>query len=291
MISILNNLLFGSCNSWRESKYKIQAQENQVIEVRKNSLLASQPSKKRKIEKVVDLTTLPSKKRKLNAYDKTRFLQTPEIQDYFIYLSTLHPIQVANAPRRADLNYVEEQLNNSDLTLSQPFFLNISDIHWTLLYIDHLRGNLEYYDSLKDFGEHSKIMDRLKEIAQQLTSRTGKAYQVLNKTTEKIQTDGYQCGVWVTYFLEKRLEDPNFDFNTLSEQPPALIKDQRKKVFDQLQVIEDKLTEVNKKELERFIKFYGDRPSAKNAKRLLLNQISRVERISDILTGRSIVPN
>ncbi|MCH9625541.1 MAG: hypothetical protein S4CHLAM123_07170 [Chlamydiales bacterium] len=290
MISILNNF-FSICNSWRESKYKIQEQENQVIEISKNSLLASQPSKKRKIEKVVDLTTLPSKKRKLNAYDKTRFLQTSEIQDYFIYLSTLHPILVADAPRRADLNYVEEQLNNSDLTLNQPFFLNISDIHWTFLYIDHLRGNLEYYDSLKDFGEHSKIMERLKEIAEQLTSRTGKEYQVLNKITEKIQTDGYQCGVWVTYFLEKRLEDPNFDFNTLSEQPPALIKDQRKKVFDQLQIIEDKLTEVNKKELKRFVKFYGDQPSAKNAKRLLLTKISRVERISDILRGRSIVPN
>lgn len=98
--------------------------------------------------------------------------------------------------------------------------LLISNNHWTLVLIDRTTRTVEFYDSKKSYGDHSKIIEDLKCIADWLSIRDPhtKPYQFIKKINKCLQPDGYQCGPWFLYFLEERLSNPDIDFNLLDEQ-------------------------------------------------------------------------
>jgi hypothetical protein len=125
---------------------------------------------------------------------------------------------------------VKDVFNNPNLDL--PIYLNLSG-HWTLVYIDRENRTIEYYDSkIMNSKDHAKILQKLNTIAKRLSQQEpGKPYEVKDKIHKVLQNDGYQCGLWVLFFLEGRLIDPKFDFNTLDiKEAQELIKKYRQKV-------------------------------------------------------------
>jgi hypothetical protein len=120
-----------------------------------------------------------------------------------------------------EMNYTEDC--RSKTILAYP--LNIGPEpsakrnHWTMLIIDRAKKTVEYYDSKQNYGESKKIDDYLTNITallNQYDRKKGEKQYTYHRQIDKVlQSDGYQCGPWVLYFLEKRLENPNFDFNTL----------------------------------------------------------------------------
>ena len=42
------------------------------------------------------------------------------------------------------------------------------------------------------------------------------SYTFCDKINQVLQPDSYQCGAWVCYFLEQRLQNPDTDFNALA---------------------------------------------------------------------------
>ncbi len=118
--------------------------------------------------------------------------------------------------------------------------LNVTKDHWVLTLVDRQKRTIEYYDSLKDYGNHSEIVGQLKKLESILTKKdSGKTpYKFICKINKSLQTDGYQCGPWSLYFLENRLKDPEIDFNQLDvEESQKMIADYRKAVLRQLLIL------------------------------------------------------
>lgn len=94
------------------------------------------------------------------------------------------------------------------------------------MYIDRKKRTVEYFDSFGKPPENGVVEQKLSDIAKKLS------YQYVCKVAKKLQKDTYQCGVWALYFLESRLMDPEFDFDSKIEisEASALIERYRKKV-------------------------------------------------------------
>lgn len=105
-----------------------------------------------------------------------------------------------------------------------PFILQVTNNHWTLVYINRTKRIVDYYDSKINYGgaEHTRIVNELNRIAKILTQDEpaepgSDPFKVQLKITTLLQPDSYQCGVWVLFFLDKILNDPHFNFNNLNE--------------------------------------------------------------------------
>jgi hypothetical protein len=141
--------------------------------------------------------------------------------------------------------------------LNFPFYVQISG-HWALVYIDREKRTVEYYDSMKESGDHRKIDQKLNAIANRLS------YQFIRKTHQQLQSDPVDDGVWTLYFLESKLNpelnsELNFDqldFNKAQE----LIKNYRKKVAQKLiEMDRAMMSALEKKEQEHKV-YTGDPP-------------------------------
>lgn len=115
-----------------------------------------------------------------------------------------------------------------------PFM--VSQNHWTLILIDRERRTVEYYDSKKNYGNHAEIVAYFNQFVVRLTSwDPGVPYQFIPKIKIKLQPDTFQCGPWTTYFLEERLKNPDFDFNSLDiAQSQKTIAEYRMKILSRL---------------------------------------------------------
>lgn len=115
--------------------------------------------------------------------------------------------------------------------------LRLSGNHWTLVLVDREKKTIEYYDSMQSYGDHSMdskgIQEHFEKFAETLSAQEGKQYKFERKINTHLQKDTNQCGAWTLYFLEKRLENPNVDFNTLSTSPPNM-DEYRKKMAKNL---------------------------------------------------------
>jgi len=100
-----------------------------------------------------------------------------------------------------------------------PF--NISGNHWVLIHINKKKKVVEYYDSKCHYGNFDKVTAMLQKLADEL------GYEFKSRITKSLQPDGYQCGVWIAFFMKKLLEDPDVDFNTLNTN----IADFRKEII------------------------------------------------------------
>ena len=111
--------------------------------------------------------------------------------------------------------------------------------HWTLIYINFDKRVVEYYDSKMRYGTYDAITQKLEALTVILNEQYPDAetpFQFESKITKRIQPDAYQCGVWVLYFIEKLLENPNVDFNALDiDAAQKMIADYRRAIIPHLE--------------------------------------------------------
>ncbi len=108
----------------------------------------------------------------------------------------------------------EDEIDCTDINiLAYP--IHVSNNHWTLALVDRQKRTIEYYDSMS--GPNTHKTDLFKELASKLSKFDLKnpPYKFVNKVEKTLQFDGYQCGIWILYFLENRLRNPDFNFNNI----------------------------------------------------------------------------
>lgn len=123
--------------------------------------------------------------------------------------------------------------NSRSKTKIQAYNLHISGNHWGLIYVDPKARTIEYYDSKENYGNHEEIVTYFTDLVKELSLKDPgqKDYEFICKIKEKLQPDGYQCGPWVLFFLEHRLQDPNIDFNQLDlKKAQTMIANYRLKI-------------------------------------------------------------
>lgn len=95
---------------------------------------------------------------------------------------------------------------------------------------------VEYYDSLVHHGGIAEINLVLDHFASKLSAidpLENFPYKYERKITTTLQLDGYQCVPWAIYFSEHLLENPNVDFNSLSD-PSKVVADYRQTLQNRL---------------------------------------------------------
>lgn len=153
----------------------------------------------------------------------TEWLWNHQISRYYTDLQQQYPnILERHYPTyttpQALRNFVSMQVENQVQTGSRkgiPILMSVSGNHWVMVYIDHQRKTVEYFDSKSTYGDQSLVQTGLQETANFLGVYLGGAYQVIRKVNRSLQPDGYQCGVWAMYFLKQRVENPHLNFDTL----------------------------------------------------------------------------
>ena len=105
--------------------------------------------------------------------------------------------------------------------VNYPFIIHVTGNHWTLVYVNRTQRTIDYYDSKINFGkvEYKKIIQELQKISEVLTQEEpeDKPFKVELKIITPLQPNDYQCGVWVLFFLDKILNEPQFNFNEVAE--------------------------------------------------------------------------
>lgn len=108
-----------------------------------------------------------------------------------------------------DLDFLNASSENNKKRYS-AYPLHVRGDHWTLIFIDRNDQLIEFYDSFVNFGEHNEVINALENLKQALNVK-GKSYSVIPKITKQVQSNGKDCGAWMIYFIEKRLEKgPDF---------------------------------------------------------------------------------
>lgn len=105
-------------------------------------------------------------------------------------------------------NIAEKIKYDTSKDIAIPIHLNKN--HWGLVYIDHEKKTVEFYDSMANNQGYPNIDKNIKEIAKKFGG-----YEVKYKVTKQLQFNGHDCGPWTMYFLQNRLENKNVDFNLL----------------------------------------------------------------------------
>jgi hypothetical protein len=177
---------------------------------------------------------------------------------YITYLATQFPGTIAVFPKNSLYYYIKSfhpgeplretltpsifhtlpsEIKDFD-TLNIPLFVEVPGHHWVLVYIDRKKGTVEYYDCLKNFGKYDAVKQILTKIADKL------GYQFVHKINHILDNSGNDCGIWVLYFLESKLKNPDVDFNQLDiEELQNIIKKYRKhvilKILEMASVVEE----------------------------------------------------
>ncbi|MEF9520210.1 Ulp1 family isopeptidase [Chlamydia crocodili] len=90
--------------------------------------------------------------------------------------------------------------------------------HWTLVIVNLDRREVLFFDSLAHFVTSDKIDPALKSIATRLGNHYLDAngmrapFTVKKVINTPVQRDGSSCGIWISIFLEKYLENPDYTF-------------------------------------------------------------------------------
>lgn len=188
------------------------------------------------------LPSIPAKILEHLNFGGKKWISNIQLFHYFTCLKANYPELFLHHPKRvyvckANASKNEKQIEEAILTdghfvteecLHPPWAnckeqnilaypLNVSGNHWTLVVIDRKKRTLEYYDSKKNYGNYSEIVNRLEHFAQFLSAKDPEKspYTFISKINKTLQLDSYQCGIWVAYFLEARCKNPEVDFNLL----------------------------------------------------------------------------
>lgn len=112
----------------------------------------------------------------------------------------------------------------------------VSGNHFTLVLVDKETRTIEYFDSLYPHGNYEEIVQNLENLTHILTKKdSGRPYQFKAQMKIRVQENTSDCGSWVNYFLENRLQNPSVNFNTLDPKKSLkMIADYRKGVVKAL---------------------------------------------------------
>lgn len=166
-----------------------------------------------------------TKQQSATRYDprETEWLWSNQISSYYTDLQKQYPdileqhyavYTTPQALRNFVRLHIEDEIQPGSRK-SIPILMIVSGNHWVMVYIDHQRKTVEYFDSKSTYGNQALIQTSLQETANYLNASMGGSYQVVRKVNRSLQPDGYQCGVWAMYFLKQRVENPNLNFDTL----------------------------------------------------------------------------
>lgn len=178
----------------------------------------------------------------------TAWLDSLQLHYYSEFLQKTYPIHLPKNSKFftispivrslwTDVQKMTSKQRQKNIKEYMPFFLHLANNHWALVFIDRKLRTVEYYDSLLNYGNHEEIKTELQRIAGELTQQDpgSSPYQFQCKLRKKVQQDGYQCGVWLLYFLENRLKNPQVDFNTLDvNSSQAMIAEFRRHIFQHI---------------------------------------------------------
>lgn len=194
-------------------------------------------------------------------FPKDTWLDALEVQSFFEMLGTYYPglfipefsRQVVTPAKKA--KFKETLLQGiSGKAEQMAFFAHIGHIHWGLIFVDTTKKTIEYYDSKEKFGNFAEYQAMLQEIASELD------FTYVAKINKCLQTDSYQCGPWTCYFLEKRLNCPDFDFNSLDvDACQNMIGQYRQNMFATLHAFHGVVNKAQALQLKNFQKKYGDK--------------------------------
>lgn len=153
--------------------------------------------------------------------------------------------------KRFDESYSKQNSNDPHESIfAYPLFVSGSNVgtSYCLVIVDHGKKTVEYYDSKKNYGDHENIVSCLTELTNTLSEHDkvlNKNYTFVKKITTSLQPDTYQSGVWVCYFLEQRLKNPDFNFNQLD------VEKAQKQIAKFRSYVMDKLVASDKKNKEK----------------------------------------
>jgi hypothetical protein len=238
----------------------------------------------------------------------TTWLTNIHLYSYMTYLATRFPeivalntSQMAYQSREGSsidsltkyiFEYFPKEINNFN-NLNIPFHLHVSNNHWTLVYIDRDKRTVEYYDSKEHYGNHHEIVQKLTTVADTLSQQEPNKppYTFVLKINKVLQPDSYQCGPWMLFFLENRLINPDFDFNQLDvNEAQELIKKYRIKIMLKLIEMNNAHSAIRQQEQKNYLQFYKNETLADEMYETDLDKMSYIDRWTQILNGRSLVP-
>lgn len=163
--------------------------------------------------------------------------------------------------------------------------------HFALVFIDCEKRVIEIYDSfVGQFDSCSKIADLL------TAKDPGKSpYKVKYKIEKPLQSDGYQCGPWVCFFLEQKIKNPDFDFNSLKQIfDPAeigrIMALYRNKITWKILEYQKQYAQWYKTSCENFSKKYANTVKADNNRLAVQRKMGPQELINAVFEGRVLVP-
>ncbi|KAF3362274.1 hypothetical protein PHSC3_001100 [Chlamydiales bacterium STE3] len=186
------------------------------------------------------------------------WLDTSHIQTYFYYLYSkfayLGPDYVVGPMQETFEDLMIKDFSDPTFTL-YPIAINTGN-HWVLLIVNTENRTIEYYDS-RYAGITPKLKENLAAFASHLNKSTeGRPFSLVAKLNKKLQSDCYQCGVWILYFLEMRIKNPEFDFNIL-KSPSKIISTHRKKIRKKILASYQKILQSREVLQEKYNAHYG----------------------------------
>ncbi|MGE5196256.1 MAG: Ulp1 family isopeptidase, partial [Anaerolineae bacterium] len=93
--------------------------------------------------------------------------------------------------------------------------------HWCLLYIDLERKRVIYGDAMGNYGSSEMFKRRYEAFARELGARLKTDPFLFESIIDpensggRLQQDGSSCGVWIEYFADNLLKNPDVDFSRL----------------------------------------------------------------------------
>lgn len=166
-----------------------------------------------------------------------------------------------------------ERLKNSNSSATCiPYKLVVGYAHTTLVFVDLKKKTLEYYNSFGSYDSFGKL-DLSLSVLRRIAAELGLKFEV--KVERCIQSDSSLCGYWVPYFLKKRLETPDFNFNKISD-PTSVITNYKETLNNEIHLHNATIKHRRNKILEFYEKTYG-----KNlARRKVLEDFRTIAKIS-----------
>lgn len=221
-----------------------------------------------------------------------------QIAEYMMYLSTKHYnfgyFHLSITPDNLEKDFFDStsfnlpenrSFENSDLAIC----IKLED-HWTLVYVDRERHTIEYYDSLFQYAGYKKIIIALTAIGEKL-SENGPAFSIIPKINEPLQSRfSLDCGLYVAYFLEERLKNPDVNFNALSNID---MKAYRQHFQDALVTMNKAVSDAEMKERDAYYACYADQEEAmeKYSNDLDATKLTHPQRVKYILQGQLLSPS
>lgn len=165
----------------------------------------------------------------------TKWLYTEDVEDYGIEICEPKAAVFSMAFMLGHADAITKTVDRFGSTCPLQFYpLLMSNNHWTLCVVNFDKRTVEYYDSKMNYGNHKQVCTKLETLTAHLTTQFPgeKDFTFECKIKKSLQPDGYQCGVWILYFTEKLLENPDTDFNELDvEKAQTMIADLRMKLI------------------------------------------------------------